>query len=58
MVTGAAVGVATMAVGVAVYGAILVGKGAYKTGEVVLEAVKGEDEKQRRSMSSASSITY
>jgi hypothetical protein len=31
----------------AVDGAILVGKGVYKTGEVVVDAVKGEEEKQR-----------
>ena len=44
VVTTAAV---VTAADLAVDGAILVGKGVYKTGEVVVDAVKGEDEKRR-----------
>ena len=40
--------VVVTAADLAVDGAILVGKGVYKTGEVAVDAVKGEEEKQQR----------
>jgi hypothetical protein len=39
--------VVVTAASVAVEGGILVDKGVYKTGEVVVDAVKGEEERQR-----------
>ena len=41
MATTAAVGVAATAAGLAVDGAVLVGKGVVRTGEVAVDAVKG-----------------
>jgi hypothetical protein len=40
-------GVVVTAADLAVDGAVLVGKGVVKTGEVVIDAVKGEDGKKR-----------
>jgi hypothetical protein len=48
VVTSVAVGVATTAVGVAVDGAVLAGKGVVKTGEVIVDAVSGDEEQEKK----------